>query len=433
MEIVTTHKNTDFDGLASVIAGTILYPEATGVIPKMVNNNVERFLSTHKTAFKIILPNEVNHDRVKKLIVVDTNQWRRLDRMDKLRNRDDLTIHVWDHHGEGGDIKSSWKCQENAGSTVTLMIRELQRRNISLTPLDSTVLLIGLYEDTGHLTYPSTSAEDAQAAAYLLQNGADLNVAAVFLNPPYEEVQKDILFKLIENTEKFTHRRVTIGINIIELQQKIPMLSAIVNMYRKLISTEAVFAIFINDETTSSVIARSGSDRVDVGAIMKIFGGGGHPGAASATVKVKDFTPEEIKTSIVEIIQQNKISSATIADLMSYPVTMVPSNTSMREVREIMERQHIRGILVGSEDNLEGIIVLWDLKKIKQERQWKAPVKAFMVRQVKTIPPDLDPVEAAQMMVKMNIGHIPVEHEGKIIGILTRTDILTYFYNMLPD
>lgn len=433
MEIITTHKNTDFDGLASVIAGTILYPGSTGVIPKMVNKNVERFLSTHKTAFNIVLPNEINHDEVNKLIVVDTNQWRRLDRMEKFKKRDDLIIHVWDHHGKGGDIETAWECQETAGSTVTLMIRELQRRNISLSPLDSTVLLIGLYEDTGHLTYPATNADDAKAAAYLLQNGADLNVAAVFLNPPYEEVQKDILFKLIENTEKFTHRRISVGINIVKLDQKIPMLSAIVNMYRKLISTEAVFAIFINDETTSTVIGRSGSDRVDVGTIMKYFGGGGHPGAASATVKTRDFTPEKIKEHIISVIKENKISSATIADLMSYPVTMVSPETSMKEVREIMEKKHIRGILVGREDNLEGIVVLWDMKKIKQERQWKAPVKAFMIRQVETISPELDPVEAAQMMVKKNIGHIPVEHEGRIIGILTRTDILTYFYNMLPD
>ena len=47
MKIITTHKNTDFDALASVIAGTLLYPGAKGVIPKMVNKNVAQFLSTH--------------------------------------------------------------------------------------------------------------------------------------------------------------------------------------------------------------------------------------------------------------------------------------------------------------------------------------------------------------------------------------------------
>ena len=67
MDIITTHKNTDFDALASVIAGTLLYPGAVGVIPKAVNKNVEKFLSTHKTAFNIILPHEVDHEAVKRL------------------------------------------------------------------------------------------------------------------------------------------------------------------------------------------------------------------------------------------------------------------------------------------------------------------------------------------------------------------------------
>ncbi len=433
MDIITTHKNTDFDGLASVIAGTLLYPGAIGVVPKMVNKNVERFLSTHKTAFKIMLPNEVDHDKVKKLVVVDTNQWKRLDRMEALRNRNNLTIHIWDHHAIKGDIEASWSNTETIGATVTLMVREMKRRRMSLTPLDSTILLIGLYEDTGHLSYPSTLSEDAEAAAYLLKNGADMNVATVFLNPPYEEIQKDILFRMMQHTEKIIHRRMTIGICIISLTQKVPMLSTVVNMYRKLINAQAVFSIFINDELSSTVISRSGNDRIDASGILKQLGGGGHPSAASATIKTKDYSPEDIKTKIIETIKENRINSAVVADLMSYPVTMVGADTPMQVVREKMEAQKIRGVLVGTEKNLEGIIVLWDFKKVKQDRQWQSPVKAFMKRKVKTIQPDIDPAEAAQIMVKKNIGHLPVKHEGKIIGILTRTDILTYFYDMLPE
>ncbi len=433
MDIITTHKNTDFDALASIVAGTLLYPGATGVIPKMVNKNAERFLSTHKTAFSIVLPGEIDLEHVTRLIVVDTNQWRRLDRMEGLRKRQDLDIHVWDHHEGDGDIHGSWSCIESTGATVSLMVREMIRRNMSLSPLDSTVLLIGLYEDTGHLTYPGTRPDDAYAAAFLLANGADLNVASVFLNPPYEETQKDILFTLIENTEKITHKRVTIGFNITKLRQKVPMLSTVVNMYRKLINTEAVFAIFINDEHSSTVIGRSITDRVNVGSILEQIGGGGHTRAASATIKTSSLTPQQIKESITMILEDSRVSAVQIADLMSYPVIMVSGDTTTREVHNLMEKRKIRGVLVGTEDNLEGIIVLWDFKKLKQNRQWKSPVKAFMVRNVQTIPPHIEPAEAAQLMVSKKIGHLPVEHEGKIIGIVTRTDILTYFYNMLPE
>ena len=73
----------------------------------MTNKNVEQFLSTHKTAFNLILPHEVPHDEVKKLIVVDTDQWQRLDRLEKLATRQDLEIDLWDHHMIGtGDISA---------------------------------------------------------------------------------------------------------------------------------------------------------------------------------------------------------------------------------------------------------------------------------------------------------------------------------------
>ena len=106
MQVVTTHMNSDFDALASVIGATLLYPNSVGVIPTSVNNNVAKFLSTHKTAFNIILPSEVKFAEVTRLIVVDTDQWRRLDRMENLRGRDDLEILLWDHHLNGGDIEA---------------------------------------------------------------------------------------------------------------------------------------------------------------------------------------------------------------------------------------------------------------------------------------------------------------------------------------
>lgn len=433
MNIITTHKNTDFDALASVIAGTMLYPGAVGVIPKSVNNNVARFLSTHKTAFNIVLPDEIDYDQVRRLIVVDTDQWRRLDRMDALKRRQDLEIYIWDHHLNGGDIEADWLCQEAVGATVTLLVREMKRRKMELNPLVSTILLIGLYEDTGHLSFPSTQAEDASAAAFLLENGADLNVASVFLNPPYEEIQKDILFTMMQDTEKIQFNNYIVGFNITNLEKKVPMLAAIVSMYRKIINADAVFVIFINDEKSCTVIGRSGVDQIDVGAILRNFNGGGHPAAGSATVKTADFSPHTLKNKINELIKQKQVSGAKIADLMSFPVTLVPADTPMRNVRDLMQEQKIRGVLVGTDRSLEGIVVLWDFKKLKRESQWKSPVKAFMARNVITIAPDMQPAEAAQLMVKMKIGHLPVVHDQKIIGIVTRTDILTYFYGILPE
>ncbi len=433
MLIATTHKNTDFDGLASVIAATILYPGCIGVIPKMTNINVERFLSTHKTAFNIILPNEVQYDEVTKLIVVDTDQWQRLDRMDKLAQKDGLEIDLWDHHMlAGGDIEASWSCRERIGSTVTLFARELQKRGIQLTPLDSTVLLIGLYEDTGHLSFPSTTAEDARAAAYLLENRADLNVAGFFLNPPYEANQKEILFEMMKKTERLKISGHSIGFNHITLDKKVPNLAAVVNMYRKIVNVDALFVIFTGDDR-HSIIGRSGVDSIDIGQILNIFGGGGHSGAGSAMVKNSEMSANSIIERITTALAANTSGSARIADIMSFPVISIAPETPMREVQALMTRQKIRGVMVMEGENILGIIVLWDLKKVKKDNQWDSPVKAFMARKILTIGPGDSPSVAARIMIEKDVGHLPVVQDSKMIGIVTRTDILTYYYDLLPD
>jgi CBS domain-containing protein len=97
-----------------------------------------------------------------------------------------------------------------------------------------------------------------------------------------------------------------------------------------------------------------------------------------------------------------------------------------------MEEEKIRGGLVEENDCLQGIVVLWDLKKLRLAKQWNSPVKAFMNRKVTTIPPDALASEAADMMVQRNIGHLPVVQGEKVIGIVTRTDVINYLYGMLP-
>ena len=74
MQIITTHKGTDFDAKASVLAAKILYPEAVAVLPKSLNPNVKAFLTIHKDLFDVHTPDEIELEEVMSLIIVDTNR-----------------------------------------------------------------------------------------------------------------------------------------------------------------------------------------------------------------------------------------------------------------------------------------------------------------------------------------------------------------------
>jgi tRNA nucleotidyltransferase (CCA-adding enzyme) len=432
LEVVTTHKNTDFDGLASTIAASILYPKAVPVLPGQINPNVKAFLSIHKDILKTSSFDDVSLDDVKRLIVVDINSWRRLGRLRKLEEKKDLEIHLWDHHTDVGDIKSTWKCQEPVGANITLMIRRLRQEKKVLTPIQATLFLAGLYEDTGNLTFPASTAQDAYAAAYLLERKADLNITNSFLRPAYGEKQKNILFEMLQSAKRDRLNGYNVSINMLELKDYVNNLAVVVHMYREILNVDAAFGIFRDEERDQCmIIGRSNVEGFDTGAIMRGIGGGGHPAAGSAVLK--SVNPDAVKDMIRELIQGNQQAYVQVSDLMSFPVYTVSSKTSMKKVASMLREKGCTGFPVVEDGKLVGIISRRDFKRIKKESQLKGPVRAFMKTDVITIAPGKSPTEAARLMVKYDIGRLPVVENENIIGILTRSDTMLYFYDLLPD
>jgi len=148
MQIITTHKGTDFDAVTSVLAAKMLYPEAVAVLPRSLNPNVKAFLSIHKDIFDIFFPDEIELNDVMRLIIVDTNRWNRLDQMERLKKKKNLEIILWDHHTIEGDIDATWKYEDKVGANITLLIRHLKKGKQKITPVQATLFLAGLYEDT---------------------------------------------------------------------------------------------------------------------------------------------------------------------------------------------------------------------------------------------------------------------------------------------
>ena len=244
MEIVTTHKNTDFDGCASVIAATLLYPEAKPILPRSLNPNVKGFLSIHKDLFPYQHPADIDLEKISRLIVVDTNSWERLERMDPLKERSDLDILVYDHHEDKGSITPGWSCIENTGATVSLLVDELRRQRKILTPMQATLFLAGIYEDTGNLTFPGTTAADAYAAAYLLDRHADLSILGTFLRPAYGEKQKNVLFEMLQNAPRTKINGYSLSIQKVPIQGHTESLAVVVRMFMEIVNVDAAFGIF---------------------------------------------------------------------------------------------------------------------------------------------------------------------------------------------
>ncbi|MDJ0888108.1 MAG: CBS domain-containing protein [Desulfobacterales bacterium] len=430
--VATGHRHCDFDALASVVALTMLFPDTTAVIPRSANPNVRRFLSMHKDLLRVVEPADVDWSAVTHLLVADTNRWNRLDPVIYERIAPEVPVSLWDHHPDIGDIATGDGIQEPVGATITLLLREIRARSMILTPIQATLFLAGLYEDTGNLTFNSTTAEDARAAAYLLERKADLDIVRRLLRPAYGLRQKEALFKLLSAAERFKIDDFNVGLGRIEVSGHLENLALVVRMFLEIMNVDAAFGIFFQPERDRCmVIARSTVEEIDVGTIMQRLGGGGHPGAGSSLLKA--VNPEAVTEMLTELLQGNRRSSVRVSDLMSFPVVSVTSRTPMEEVALVLRRRGCTGLPVIDGNTLCGVISRRDFKRVGQEAQLKAPVKAFMREQVHTIAPDRSPGEAVALMVKHDIGRLPVVADGAVIGIITRSDAMLYFYDLLPD
>jgi nanoRNase/pAp phosphatase (c-di-AMP/oligoRNAs hydrolase)/CBS domain-containing protein len=432
MQIITTHKGADFDAAASVLAAKILYPKAVALLPKSLNLNVKAFLSIHKDVFDVQTPDKIEPEEVKCLIVVDTNRWERLDHLEGLKEKENLEIILWDHHLTAGDIDATWKCQDAVGANITLLIRFLKQQNKALTPIHATLFLAGLYEDTGNLTFPATKAEDALAAAYLLQEGADLNVLSSFLKPAYGENQRKVLTRMLQSAKKNRLAGYQVSFNQVNMKGYVNNLSVVVGMYREIVNVDVAFGIFVQKTRGNIiVIGRSGTNGLDVGKIMHALGGGGHPAAGSALIK--SFNPNAVEQMIVRLINDDQQTAVQISDLMSYPVMTVSSETRMKQVFTILSENGHMGIPVLDSGRLVGIISKRDFWKAKKKSALNAPVRAFMSPKVFTIEPGSSPMKAARLMIQHDIGRLPVVENDRVIGIVTRSDTMRYLYDLLPE
>ncbi len=432
MHIITTHKGSDFDALASLVAASLLYPGARPVLPSSINANLKAFLSIHKDLFDFYSPRDITLEHVKKIIIVDTHSWNRLEGMSSLKKRQDLDIVIWDHHTEG-DIETDQKHISETGATITLLVREIQKQKKMITPIQATLFLMGLYEDTGNLTFPSTLAEDAHAAGFLLEKKADLHILSTFLQQAYGKKQKDVLFQMIRKAKRTEISGFSVSISKMEISGRVQNLAMVLQMYREIVNVDAAFGLFRDVERNiCMVIGRSGVDEINVGLIMRSIGGGGHPGAGSALLK--GANPDAVEQMVLELISGNQYSSVMLSDIMSYPVITVKEDTKIEEVAMILRDMGCTGMPVVDEDeHVVGVISRRDFKKIKKPRHMLSPVKAFMSRDVVTIDHDRSAIEAAKLMIKNDVGRIPVMKDDKLIGIITRSDAMMYFYDLLPE
>ncbi|NLN07978.1 MAG: CBS domain-containing protein [Firmicutes bacterium] len=426
MQVITTHHNADFDALASLVAAGKLYPQATAVIPASLSPNVREFVALYKDLLQLITPQEVDLSSLTRLIVTDTRQRSRLPHfhpvLDKVPE-----IHLFDHHPAGDDdLPATFLLAENVGATTTLLVEKLLEGNINITPFEATLFILGIFEDTGCLTYSRTTLRDVQATCRLWQKGVNLQVLQTFLHQPLTGAQRDLLDRLLAATEYREIRGVRVGLAIVANGEYV---GGLADLTQKLLEIEDVDLFFTVASMAGRVYVtgRSRVRQVDLMKVVSELGGRGHRSAVSATVLAE--TAESVKEKLLLLLYRVIPQAKTVRAVMSSPVRTVAEDTTVAEAQKLMLRYGHSGFPVLAENRLTGIISRRDLDKALHHNLGHAPVKAFMSRNPVTVSPDTSIREVRRLMTTRDIGRLPVLENGNLTGIVTRTDVLRLLEN----
>ncbi|RNC70373.1 MAG: CBS domain-containing protein [Desulfuromonadales bacterium] len=428
MDVITTHVNADFDCLGAMVAAKKLYPDALMVFSGSQEKSMrDLFLKTTGYMPPFTRLKDLELDQITRLILVDCQHSSRIGKLAEAAHRPGVEVHIYDHHpGLSGDIRSSGGEIRDCGATCTILTRILMARGIELTPMEATLTMLGIYEDTGSLTFPSTTTDDYVAAAWLLERGANLNIVADFVSQELTAEQVSLLNDLLKSLRTISVNGVDISLAHVTLDYYVGDIAALAHMMRDMENLEALFIVVGMGERVY-VVARSRIPEVDVGTILRELGGGGHATAASATCK--DLTVIQVLGLLQQQLAQRVNPKRTAADLMSSPVKTLPVDTTIANTRELLTRYNVNAMPVMDQGTMVGIISRRIVEKALYHGLGNLSVSEYMHTEFMKATAET-PISAIQdYIVGQHRRLVPVFSGEDLVGVITRTDLLRYMYS----
>lgn len=439
MDLVLCHTTADFDTLGAAVGLTRLSPGTRIVLAGGCHPTVQGFLALHRDEYPLLERRAVNVQTLQAIAVVDTQTLSRLGPVASwvttvATRRGDIV--VYDHHLQAeSDIPATTTVIDEVGAVTTLIAEHLRAAQVSLTTAEATVMALGIHVDTGSLTFMSSTARDAAALAWLMEQGASQAAIAGFVEPSLSPPLQSLLELAISQFQREQCSGKTLGWVMLATDHHTPGLSGLAERLVSLMDVDSLVLaawypvkaarkLVMIGRARGHVATRGDRSGVDFNQIFTPLGGGGHPTAASVTLTT-EAPVGEIFQQVLATVRAQMPAAPVARTIMSSPVRTIRPDTLIREAQRILLRYGHSGLsVVDSEGQLVGVISRRDIDLALHHGFGHAPVKGYMTTQIKTISPLTPLPDIEALMVTYDIGRLPVIDAGQLVGIVTRTDVL---------
>jgi tRNA nucleotidyltransferase (CCA-adding enzyme) len=406
-----------------MLAAKKLYPSAVLVFPGSQERSLRDFF-IHSTlyAFEVERMKNIDLQEVRRLILVDTRQISRIGKFSEVVSNSDVEIHIYDHHPPSSDdLHGSLEVVSEVGATTTLLLSLLRERGMEITPDEATVMLLGIYEDTGNLTFPSTKEEDLTAAGYLIRKGANLNVLSNVITKELTAEQVFLLNDLIQSANRYNIHEIDVVIAQAAVDHYIGDIAVLVHKLKDIENLDVLF-VLVRMEDRIYFIGRSRLEEVNVADIASEFGGGGHPTAASATLK--GMTLIDAHDRLVKVLKEMVRPRRVARDVMVSPVKTIEPERTLEEAGEMLTRYNLAILPVLHEGHVVGLISKQVVERAFHHGLQGSPVKEYMTTEFPTVAPDTSFSRIQELIIGQNQSLLPVLEKDRLVGTISVGDVM---------
>ena len=316
--LVTTHENPDGDALGSLLATHLALGRSSGRTASCSSPGRRR--SRPSTGFSPLdeLQRELPADAAERvLLAVDCANETRLGPDPAVLHQAPFTIDV-DHHHDNtrfGDVNLVVADASSTGEVLRDVFREL---DVEVTPDLAEPLYVALVTDTGRFQYTNTTPKALRLAAELVEAGADVH--KVFQDV-YESVQfakLKLLARALERAQVYEGGGLVVSYllrgDFAEVGAAEPYSEGVIDYLRAVEGAD--MAALIREPPRGGsparrVSLRASHDELDVSAIARKAGGGGHRQAAGFS---SDDSIEEITDFIVREFAEARVAAGVAAE-----------------------------------------------------------------------------------------------------------------------
>jgi len=423
VKIITTHLSADFDAFAAALCAVRLYPDHRVIFPGSHEAAVRRFINDSRLPFPELKLRRARRETIEHAVVVDTSTPARLGEVWDLIQRDRCPIDLIDHHAEERTdaIEAETTIFRPVGATCTIIADLYAERGIEPTEEEASLLMMGIYEDTGGLSYRETTVDDLRVVARLIELGGSLAWVRRWVLKGLQPDQLSLLNRIVEAAEEILINDIPVSLAMVEVDQYHEEAAYVVHRWVEIFELPVGIVMLIQPPNVN-LILRARVQGLHLGRVAQQFGGGGHATAASA--RVTDRMPVELREELLSSLADELPPPATAIDVANRRIFSVDARDNVESCKERMNQLRLNAMPVKNADgDLVGMVTRQILDRALGHGMADRPVQTIMHPQLPIVTAAASLGELRDLFLERSYRFVVVEEHGRPAGIVTRMEL----------